>query len=97
MLKLLGRNQNSTELSFNHLNDIVKFLPNLEFKTANNILLNSTNQFLDFKQKWTEKLLNQRFINQQINSDYLEKLASNINKKFSTPVVDKLLYSIAII
>jgi hypothetical protein len=97
MLKLLGRNQNSTELSFNHLNDIVKFLPNLEFKTANNILLNSTNQFLDFKQKWTEKLLNQRFINQKINSDYLEKLASNINKKFSTPVVDKLLHSIAII
>lgn len=72
-------------------------MPNLEFKTANNILLNSTNQFLDFKQKWTEKLLNQRFINQQINSDYLEKLASNINKKFSTPVVDKLLHSIAII
>jgi hypothetical protein len=96
ILKALRSSQNNDNISFVQLNDIVRFLSKINFETANNILLNSTNRYTNLKQKWIERLLLEH-LNQEVSNSYLEKLAFNICNKFTIAVVDKLLNSISVI
>lgn len=95
ILKCLHNGQANSRMSFDQLNEVVKILPNIDFKTAHNILLNNANQYTDLKHQCFKTILNQRLQNKQINADYIDKLASNIGTRFSTNVADKFLHSIA--
>jgi hypothetical protein len=83
-------------MSFEQLNEAIKFLSSIEFDISNSILLNSTSRYLSLKHKWIENLLF-RLLKDKINNNYIERLASSICKQFNTDLVDKLLNSISVI
>lgn len=82
-------------MSFDQLNDIIKFLPNVDFKTAYNILKSSKDLSKDLKQESLKFLLHQLTKNREINLEFLDKLAYNISTRFSIIVANKLLHSIS--
>jgi len=96
ILKALRNSKINCNISFEQLQDIIRFVTSIDLETANNILLSSTSCYLDLKQNWVETLLLER-LKPEVSKHYLKNLASSICNKFSTIVVDRLLNSILII
>ncbi|KAL4473568.1 hypothetical protein ABPG74_022432 [Tetrahymena malaccensis] len=96
ILMALRNNLNDEKIIFEQLNEIIRFLSQIDFETINNILLNSIEPYTNLKQKWIEKLILKR-LHLEVSNIYLEIFALNICNKLSAEIIDKLLNSISVI
>ncbi|CAF3935562.1 unnamed protein product, partial [Didymodactylos carnosus] len=94
LLKLLHRAQCNNAFSFNQCYDALKVLSEIDFENAVKILSNSKNPYLDLQKVHLRNLIYQRLLNKEINSEYIDSLASDMFSKFGTSVSNRLLCSI---
>ncbi|CAF4022221.1 unnamed protein product, partial [Rotaria sordida] len=92
LLKLLHRILLNNKMSFNEFYDVIKILNRIDFENAHEILSNSRNPCLDLQKRCLTKLLDQRLSKKEdINSKYIDDLASNMMSKFGLNISHKLL------
>ncbi|CAF1533311.1 unnamed protein product, partial [Rotaria sordida] len=91
LLKLLHRILLNNKMSFNEFYDGIKILNRIDFENAYEILSNSRNPCLDLQKRCLTKLLDQRLSKKEdINSKYIDDLASNMISKFGLNISYKL-------
>ncbi|CAF0912014.1 unnamed protein product, partial [Didymodactylos carnosus] len=95
LLKLLHRILLNNTMPFNQCYDAIKILDTIDFEDARHVLSYSRNPCLDLQKKCLGKSIYQRLLNKKdVNSKYIDNLASNMISKFGLDVSHKLFDAI---
>ncbi|CAF3995055.1 unnamed protein product, partial [Rotaria sordida] len=96
LLKFLHRFLvNNNNVLFTECYETVKILDQIDFDTAHNILLHSSQAFVDLRQAYLTVIIHQCLFNRaEISSEYIETLASNMMSNFGFDLSQKFLGSL---
>ncbi|CAF3809598.1 unnamed protein product [Rotaria sordida] len=96
LLKFLHRFLvNNNDALFTECYETVKILDQIDFDTAHNILLHSSQAFVDLRQAYLTVIIHQCLFNRaEISSEYIENLASNMMSNFGFDLSQKFLGSL---
>jgi len=93
--KLLKALASCNSLKIDNILHIIELIPKVEFKKAEDILLESADPFQELKQQWLLDLLSVCLRNQESSPEYKKQLAFSISSRLTTQIISKLFGAIS--